>query len=106
MGVGPKMKILQVSGVAVAITVVCLIIIGNLKAAPVRAEANAVVRDEKVEAVAPERQPEGRFSFRGKEQEESEVDFSSHEIKLEEGGRLEEGKGLSLLGIICLMQYP
>jgi hypothetical protein len=93
MGVGTKMKILQVSGVAVAITVVCLIIIGNdLKAAPPRAEANAVVRDEKAEAIAPERQPEGGFSFRGKEQEESEVDFSSREIKLEEGGRLEEGE--------------
>jgi hypothetical protein len=80
------MKILQVSGVAVAITVVCLTIIGkDLKAAPPRPEANAVVPDEKAEAIAPERQPEGGFSFRGKEQEEPEVDFSSREMKLEEG---------------------
>jgi hypothetical protein len=80
------MKILQVSGVAVAITVLCLIIIGkDLKAAPPRAEANAVVPDEKAKAIAPERQPEGAFSFRGKEQEEPEVDFSSREMKLEEG---------------------
>jgi hypothetical protein len=87
------MKILQVSGVAVAITVVCLIIIGNdLKAAQPRAVANAVVRDEKAEAIAPERQPEGGFSFRGKEQEEPEIDFTSREIKLEDEERLEEGE--------------
>ena len=56
------MKTLQVSGIAVAIIAVCLIIIGrDLKAAPPRAEADAVVPDEKADANGPERRPEGGF---------------------------------------------
>jgi hypothetical protein len=70
------MKTLQVSGIAVAITVVCLIVIGkDPKAAPPRAEANAVAPDEKADANAPERQPVGGFSFRGKEQKRSRLIF-------------------------------
>jgi hypothetical protein len=52
------------------------------------------VPDEKADTDSPERQPEDGFSFRGKEQEEPGVDFSSREIKLEEAEKLEEGGGL------------